>query len=133
MVVSKPSKKPGWHKFKLRISNILDKRLQYQYTSTMKLNMLGFSHDKQDRENKNKELEEFINTLLNMNTKEKMRNFLEGVLTPKELLELPNRLAIVKMLKKGVSHHDVAGKLHVGVATVTRGSRELQKGRFKYV
>ena len=82
---------------------------------------------------KDKLLDELIETLLKINSKEEMKDFLEGILTPKELLEIPNRLAIIKMLKKGVSHHDVAGKLGVGVATVTRGSRELQKGRFKNV
>jgi len=78
-------------------------------------------------------LNELIETLLKIDTKREMQNFLEGILTPKELLELPNRLAIVKLLKKGISHHDIAGKMHVGVATVTRGSREIQKGKFKYV
>lgn len=81
----------------------------------------------------NKNLEEFINMLLEVRGKEEMRDFLYGILTPKELMELPNRLQIVKMLKQGISHHDIAGKLRVGVATVTRGSREIQKGRFKNV
>lgn len=81
----------------------------------------------------NKNLEELITTLLEIQTKEEMYDFLQGILTPKELLEIPNRLQIAKMLKKGVSHHDIAGKLHVGVATVTRGSREVQKGRFQNV
>lgn len=81
----------------------------------------------------NKQLDEFIETLLKMNTKDKMIDFLEGALTPKELLELPHRLAIIKMLKRGISQHDVAGKLGVGIATVSRGSRELQKGKFQYI
>lgn len=81
----------------------------------------------------NKQRNEFIETLLKMNSKDKMIDFLEGVLTPKELLELPHRLAIIKMLKRGISQHDVAGKLGVGIATVSRGSRELQKGKFQYV
>lgn len=81
----------------------------------------------------NKNLEELIKVLLGIQTKEKMCDFLQGILTPKELLEIPNRLQIVKMLKKGISQHDIAGKLHVGVATVTRGSREIQKGRFQNV
>lgn len=101
----------------------------------MKLN-IGLSNlsrkGKGEAEN-SKQLDEFIGTLLKMNTKDKMIDFLEGVLTPKELLELPHRLAIVKMLKRGISQHDVAGKLGVGVATVGRGSRELQKGRFQNV
>jgi len=81
----------------------------------------------------NKELDKLIDALLKINTKEEMEDFLKGILTPKELLEIPNRLEIVKMLKSGVSHHEVAGKLGVGVATVTRGSMEIQKGRFKNV
>lgn len=81
----------------------------------------------------NKGLDELIEILLRIKNKNEMYDFLRGILTPKELLELPNRLKIVKMLKKGVSHHDIAEKLGVGVATVTRGSREIQKGRFKNV
>ena len=81
----------------------------------------------------NKNLEELIIALLQIHTRGEMYDFLQGLLTPKELLELPNRLQIIKMLKRGTSHHDIAGKLHVGVATVTRGSREIQKGRFQNV
>ena len=81
----------------------------------------------------NKELSNLIDTFLRIKTKDEMADFLEGILTHKELIEIPNRLAIVKMLKRGISHHDIAGKMHVGVATVTRGSRELQEGRFKNV
>lgn len=83
--------------------------------------------------NMNYNLEEFIDMILKVRGKEEMRDFLRGILTPKELLEIPNRLQIVKMLKCGISHHDIAGKLGVGVATVARGSRELQNGRFKNV
>jgi TrpR family trp operon transcriptional repressor len=81
----------------------------------------------------NSNLEELVKTILNVQGKEEMYDFLQGILTPKELLEIPNRLQIVKMLKRGISHHDIAGKLHVGVATVTRGSRELREGRFNNV
>ncbi len=81
----------------------------------------------------NKELLELIDTLVKFNSRREMYDFLQGILTPKELLEIPKRLVIVKMLKKGVQHQEIAGKLHVGVATVTRGSREIQKGRFQHV
>lgn len=80
----------------------------------------------------NKGLDELIEILLRIK-KNEMYDFLRGILTPKELLEISNRLQIIKMLKQGISHHDIAGKLHVGVATVSRGSREIQKGRFKNV
>lgn len=80
-----------------------------------------------------KDLAQLIEVVLHIRTKEEMYDFLQGILTPKELLEIPNRLAIVKMLKGGVSQHKIAEKLHVGIATVTRGSKELQNGRFKQI
>ncbi len=81
----------------------------------------------------NNQLHELIETLLNIRTKEDMKDFLLGILTPKELEEIPTRLQIVKKLKKGTAQHKVAKDLGVGIATVTRGSKELQKGRFKTV
>lgn len=82
---------------------------------------------------KTKQLKELINLLLNIKTQEQMEDFLLGILTPKEREEIPMRLRIVKMLRSGITQHEIAESLGVGVATVTRGSRELQKGRFKVV
>jgi TrpR family trp operon transcriptional repressor len=79
------------------------------------------------------ELEKLVEALLEIKNKSEMELFLKGILTPKEQIEIPNRLEIVKMLKKGISQQEIAGKLGVGVATVTRGSKELQKGRFNNV
>jgi len=98
----------------------------------MKLN-LKFGSNLTREGDKNKDLEEFINVFLGVKSKEEMEDFLRGILTAKELLELPNRLKIIRMLKKGISQHEIAGDLKVGVATVTRGSKELQSGRFKNV
>ena len=82
---------------------------------------------------KNAYLDELINILLRAKTKKEMKDFLLGILTPSELVEIPTRLRIVKLIKKGVAQHEIAEKLQVGIATVTRGSKELQKGRFKNV
>lgn len=82
---------------------------------------------------RNKQLNELIDLLLSIKTREDMENFLLGIFTPKELEEIPTRLQIVKMLKKGTSQHEIAEKLRVGIATVTRGSKEIQMGRFKVV
>ncbi len=82
---------------------------------------------------KNKLLSELIDLLLNIKNREEMKNFLLGILTPKELEEIPTRLQIVKMLKKGTSQHEIAEKLGVGIATVTRGSKEIQMGRFRVI
>ena len=66
-------------------------------------------------------------------TQKELQNLLMGILTSKEREELVQRLEIVKLLKKGVSQHAIAEQLGVGVATVTRGSKEIQMGRFQYV
>ena len=79
---------------------------------------------------KQNKLDELIKVLLNIKNKNEMEDFLFGILTPKELEEIPMRLQIVKMLKKGIAQHNISEKLKVGIATVTRGSKEIQKGRF---
>lgn len=74
-----------------------------------------------------------VDIILSLNTKNDVKDFLDGILTPKERREIPVRLQIVKMLKKGVSQHEIASKLGVGVATVTRGSKEIAKGNFSQI
>jgi TrpR family trp operon transcriptional repressor len=81
----------------------------------------------------NKQFDDLVITLLSMKNKEEMTNLLEGILTPKELLEVPMRLQIVRMLQKGIPQHQIAKELGIGIATVTRGSKEIQKGNFKYI
>lgn len=66
-------------------------------------------------------------------SQEKLSNLLKGLLTPSEIMELAQRIRIVQLLKKGVGQHKIAEKLGIGVATVTRGSKELQEGNFTTV
>lgn len=80
-----------------------------------------------------KNLDVLTQTLLGIKSKTEMKDFLYGILTPYELEEIPMRLRIVRLLKQGVSQHKIAEELGVGVATVTRGSKELKKGRFKNI
>ncbi len=65
--------------------------------------------------------------------KKLLKEFLFDLLSPAEYKDLAVRWQIVKLLDKNVSHRDIATKLKVSVATVTRGSRELtnKKGGFK--
>lgn len=81
----------------------------------------------------NRYLDELVITLLSIKTREELLDFLRGILTPQELEEIQTRLQIVKMLKRGIAQHQIAKELGVGVATITRGSKELQKGRFRNV
>ena len=71
-----------------------------------------------------------VNAIMLLKTKDDVKDFLQGILSPKELDEIPIRLEIVKLLKKGIPQHKIASKLGVGVATVTRGSKEIAKGNF---
>jgi len=76
---------------------------------------------------------ELVEAFLKNKSNEEMLDFLKGILTPREIDEISTRLQIVKLLKKGLPHQEIARRLKVGVATVTRGSRELRMGRFKKV
>lgn len=62
-----------------------------------------------------------------------LRQAVRGILTEGEIEECGRRLEIVRLLKKGTPQHKVALMLNVGVATVTRGAREIKLGRFKQV
>lgn len=74
-----------------------------------------------------------VQTLLQAKTEKEMENLLYGLLTPKEVDEFAQRVEIVRLLKKGTAQHTIAEKLGVGVATVTRGAKEIKEGNFKYV
>lgn len=71
-----------------------------------------------------------VEALLKANSAKKMENLLIGLLTPKEIEEFAERIRIVELLKKGVAQHAIAEKLQVGVATVSRGAREIKEGNF---
>ncbi len=78
-------------------------------------------------------LDEVSAVLVRIYDKAEMTEFLRGLLTEGELEEITRRVQIVKKLKSGISQHTIARELGVGVATVTRGSKEIQKGRFRQV
>jgi TrpR family transcriptional regulator, trp operon repressor len=71
---------------------------------------------------------ELVESFFRVKDKKELEALLRGLLTQKELEELPKRLEIFKQLKKGLPQHEIAQKIGVGVATVTRGSQEMQRG-----
>lgn len=75
---------------------------------------------------KKKYLNELADIILKLKNRSEMTGFLESILTPEELEQLPVRLQILKMLKSGTPQRKIADELGVGIATVTRGSRELK-------
>ncbi len=58
---------------------------------------------------------------------------LHELLTPQELTQISERWQLVKMLDKGVTQREIAEKLNLSIATVTRGSKAYKEGKgFQY-
>lgn len=74
---------------------------------------------------------DFIELTYSIRDKKLLEDFLIGVTTSKERRELTQRIEIVKRLVEGEPQLKIANDLGVGIATVTRGSKELTEGRFK--
>lgn len=77
------------------------------------------------------DFESIIDLVYSVDDKELLADLLIGLTTDQERVELSRRIEIVKRLLAGEPQHKIAADLNVGVATVTRGSKELAKGRFK--
>lgn len=82
---------------------------------------------------KKRSLEKISNFVQKLRTKSELEDFFVGILTPAEIETIATRMEIVRMLKKNIPQQKIAQTLKVGIATVTRGSRELKQGRFRYV
>lgn len=74
---------------------------------------------------------DFTDLIQSIQDKQLLADFFQGVTTLKERRELVQRVEIVKRLLAGEPQQKIAAELKVGVATVTRGSKELAQGRFK--
>jgi len=82
-----------------------------------------------------KEKKDLIKTLLSIKDERLMEEFLIDLLTPTEFEDIIKRWQVVKKLDKGMSQRKIVEELGVGIATVTRGSRELrdERGGFRKV
>ncbi len=74
---------------------------------------------------------DIIDLIYTTRDKALLENLLMGLTSSKEREEFVQRVAIIKRLINGEPQHKIAADLGVGVATVTRGSKELAQGRFK--
>ncbi len=80
---------------------------------------------KNNSEQYKKELIEVLSKIAK--DKQLLADFMRDILTPREFENVGVRWQIVKRLAKGEHQQSIAGDLHLGVATVTRGSREMRK------
>ena len=70
-----------------------------------------------------------VNHLLAQKSLKNMEKVLRQLLTSSELTEVKNRLQIIEMLEQGMPQRQIADKLGVGIATVTRGSTILKQSK----
>ena len=80
-------------------------------------------------------IKECIAILSSIKDPKLLEAFLVDILTPVEMGEVAKRWQIVLKLERGESQRQIAKDLGVGIATVTRGSKELanKKGGFRQV
>lgn len=73
----------------------------------------------------------FVDTIEALKNRHDLEDFLVGITTPQERNSLVQRIEIIKRLLDGQPQAKIAADLGVGIATVTRGSKEIKEGRFK--
>ncbi len=74
-----------------------------------------------------KNIAEICTFLAQTNDRQTIYQFLESLLTPKEIQTLSSRWQIVKLLAQGVPQRQIARDLHLSLCKITRGSKELKK------
>lgn len=75
--------------------------------------------------------QQFLNLITEIEQTEDLDDILDLLLTPKEYQEIANRVEIFKKLDEGETQRDISDELEVSIATVTRGSREMQNKPYK--
>jgi TrpR-related protein YerC/YecD len=78
------------------------------------------------------EMDELFDAIREIQSKKEAANFFRDLLTMAELTEFANRWQTVKLLLRDESYVNIAKKLNVSTATVTRVARWLKKGRGGY-
>ncbi|WP_321367850.1 Trp family transcriptional regulator [uncultured Desulfuromusa sp.] len=74
-----------------------------------------------------KHINYLVNHLLIQESPAAMEKALRDLLTTSELIDVANRLQIFEMLEQGIPQRQIADRLGVGIATVTRGSNTLKQ------
>ncbi|MBL4635124.1 MAG: trp operon repressor [Kofleriaceae bacterium] len=67
-----------------------------------------------------------------LQSKAKVRRFLEDLCTPKELEALAERWRVAKLIDKGMPYREIYEKTGVSTATVTRVARAMEHGSGGY-
>ncbi len=81
---------------------------------------------------KNEGVELLVNALMMLDTREEYENFLEDLLTTKELLDLSQRLMVAKLLTEKKVYSKIAEETGASSATISRVNRSFCYGKDGY-
>ena len=70
--------------------------------------------------------QQLIKALCRISSPKEMASVLDCLLTTKELQEIENRLRIFEGLDQHLPQREIAARLGVGIATVTRGAQVIK-------
>lgn len=76
---------------------------------------------------------QFVLSLMCLDSKKKSLDFIDELFTQTEKVMLAKRLAIIIMLKEGLSQYAIWKALNVSPATVTRISKMLKEKHFDFI
>lgn len=68
-----------------------------------------------------------VDLLTNTHIQHDIEALLNALLTDKEQLEIANRIRIFALLQQGLPQREIAERLGVGIATVSRGAKAYQQ------
>lgn len=72
-------------------------------------------------------LNEIARTLASIEDPQVIEDFLNSILTEKEVFDISSRWELVKYLDEGISQRNIASDLGLSLCKITRGSKELHK------
>jgi TrpR family transcriptional regulator, trp operon repressor len=72
-------------------------------------------------------INEIARTLAATRDEKVIEEFLESLLTKKEIDEISSRWELVKLLDEGMSQRKISEKLNLSLCKITRGAKELKK------
>lgn len=73
-----------------------------------------------------------IDAILTLKTKEEVSAFLEDLLTTKEMIDLSQRIMVVKLLTEENVYSKIAEETGASTATISRVNRSLRYGKDGY-
>lgn len=78
------------------------------------------------------ETKKLFEAILLLDNEEECRSLFEDICTVKELLDLSQRLHIARLLKDGISYHEISEKTGASTTTISRVNRCLNYGSGGY-